>query len=177
MKPTALPTFTTINRALANHAMELHPSQLHGIICGILSGKVDNPSSLNQLVKSENNKKLRNAVEALYEVSKKQLNDFLFELKLLLPADSANLSARAEAITLWCQGFLTGLKMADIPIESREPGEATEAINDLIEITKMNYEEVVANDEDETAFVELVEYVRMAVILIYQELRETIPAT
>jgi uncharacterized protein YgfB (UPF0149 family) len=48
----------------------------------------------------------------------------------------------------------------------------TEAINDIIEIAKMNYEEVVASEEDETAYIELVEYVRLAVILIYQNLRE-----
>lgn len=46
-------------------------------------------------------------------------------------------------------------------------------MNDVIEIAKMNYEAVVASEEDEAAYVELVEYVRMAVILIYQDLRES----
>ena len=41
----------------------------------------------------------------------------------------------------------------------------------MVEIAKMNYEEVVESEEDETAYVELVEYVRMAAILIYEELR------
>ncbi len=39
----------------------------------------------------------------------------------------------------------------------------------MIEIAKMNYEQVVDSEEDENAYVELVEYVRVAVILIYQE--------
>ena len=55
---------------------------------------------------------------------------------------------------------------------ARTPSDMTEAINDMIEIAKMNYEEVVAGEEDEAAYTELVEYVRMAAILIYQEMHE-----
>lgn len=172
MKPTSLPSFTKLNQALAKAKVKLHPSQLHGIICGIICGGRDGQASLGGLVKGEENQTLQKELTTLYEINKKQLQDFLFELKLILPPETANLSARAEALTLWCQGFLTGLKISDVPIEHREAGELTEAIDDLIEITKMNYEDVVANEEDETAFTELVEYVRMAVILIYQEMHD-----
>ena len=97
---------------------------------------------------------------------------FQFDLQLLLPADEQPLPERAEALTLWVQGFLTGLKMTNVPLTEREPSDVTEAINDMIEIAKMNHEQVVASEEDEVAFVELVEYVRVSVILIYQTLRE-----
>lgn len=173
MKPISLPTFSKLNQALAKATTKLHPSQVHGVICGIICGKPESESGFREWIKGhEKGKTIRELLDALYQASKQQLSDFLFEFQLILPADSANLSARAEALTLWCQGFLTGLKMSDVQIEGREPGEVTEAINDLIEISKMNYEEVVESEEDETAFVELVEYLRVAVILIYQSLRE-----
>jgi uncharacterized protein len=89
-----------------------------------------------------------------------------------LPKDAKELPERAEALTLWCQGMLTGLKMAQVPIVDREPSELTEAINDLIEVAKMNYEDVVASEEDEVAYNDLVEYVRMVVTYIYQELHD-----
>ena len=111
-------------------------------------------------------------LRVLKESTAKQLAEFLFELEMLLPNDEEPLPSRAEALTLWCQGLLTGLKLADIQVEGRKPSELTEAINDIIQIAKMSYEQVVASEEDEEAYTELVEFVRMAVVLIYQDLRE-----
>lgn len=174
MKQLSLPNYNELSRALSNTTLKLHPSQVHGLICGILCGQPISSSAWEQLVTGdEETPKMHELLQNLYEQSAKQLNEFLFELQLVLPEEDNELPARAEALTLWCQGFLTGLKIAQIPIVDREPSEMTEAINDIIEIAKMNYEDVVASEEDETAYVELVEYVRMAVILVYQDLRES----
>lgn len=168
-----MPNYLDLNQALNNTTLKLHPSQAHGIICGILSGNSKSTTAWEELVTGgEESVKTHELLQALFEASAKQLHDFLFEFQLILPPDSDDLPSRAEALTLWCQGFLTGLKLAQVQIVGREPGEVTEAINDLIEIAKMNYEDVVANEEDEAAYVELVEYVRMAAILIYQDVNE-----
>lgn len=173
MKQLSLPSYTQLSEALSQTALKLHASQVHGLICGILCGNPQSTAAWEELVTgSKESGKSHDLLQELYDLSAKQLDEFLFEFQLLLPADSDDLPVRAEALTLWCQGFLTGLKMVQVQIIDREPGEITEAINDLIEIAKMNYEEVVASEEDEAAYVELVEYVRMAVILIYQDLRE-----
>jgi len=174
MKQQALPTYTKLDQALAKTSLKLHPSQVHGLICGILSGNPRCSSAWEELIGGghKGSAKIHKLLQGIYEVSAKQLDDFLFEFQLLLPPDSEDLPNRAEALTLWCQGYLTGLKMVEVPIVDREPSEMTEAINDIIEVAKMNYENVAANEEDEVAYVELVEYVRMAVILIYQDLRE-----
>ena len=173
MKPTSLPNYTKLQQALSKTTLKLHPSQVHGLICGVLCGNPKSTTAWEELITGgKEPAKAHDVLQELYEMSATQLGDFLFEFQLLLPVDSDGLPARAEALTLWCQGFLTGLKLAQIQIVGREPGEMTEAINDLIEIAKMNYEEVVASEDDEAAYVELIEYVRMAAILIYQELRE-----
>ncbi len=111
-------------------------------------------------------------LQDLFTASGKQLDEFLFEFQLILPPDAEVLPLRAEALTLWCQGYLTGLKLAEVQLVGRSAGDVTEAINDIIEIAKMNYEEVSASEEDEAAYMELVEYVRMAAVLIYQEMHE-----
>jgi uncharacterized protein YgfB (UPF0149 family) len=166
-----LPDYTELNHVLKQATPKLHPSQVHGLICGLLCGSSLNIAMWKESVLGlEKVPKIDKELQALHAASLKQLKEFLFELKLLLPEDSATLPERAEALTLWSQGFLTGLKYVQIPIVERQPGEVTEAINDIIEIAKMNYEEVVASNEDEMAYVELVEYVRLAVILIYQAL-------
>ncbi|TAK77053.1 MAG: hypothetical protein EPO11_03215 [Gammaproteobacteria bacterium] len=173
MKQLSLPTYAQLDQALAKTALKLHPSQVHGLVCGILSGNPHSTTAWEELITGgKESAKTHTVLQGLYDVSAKQLDAFLFEFQLLLPVDSAPLPQRAEALTLWCQGYLTGLKVVGIDIVGREPSEMTEAINDIIEIAKMNYEEVVASEEDEVAYVELVEHVRMAAILIYQDLRE-----
>jgi uncharacterized protein YgfB (UPF0149 family) len=174
MKATIdLPDYYEINQVLSGTTLKLHPSQVHGLICGLLCGSQHGSSVWEELVTGEKKPgKAHKTLQALYDASAKQLDEFLFEFQLLLPKNDDSLLEKAEALTLWVQGFLTGLKLAQIQIENREPSETTEAINDMIEIAKMNYEEVIASEEDEAAYTELVEYIRMAVILIYQDLHE-----
>lgn len=173
MKELALPNYRVLDQALNKTSLKLHPSQVHGLVCGILTGDTTGTTAWEELVTGgEETPKAHEVLQELYDTSAKQLAEFLFEFQLVLPSDSEQLPVRAEALTLWCQGFLTGLKLVQIPIVDREASEMTEAINDIIEIAKMNYEDVVASEEDEAAYVELVEYVRMAVILIYQDIRE-----
>lgn len=174
MKQLSLPTYTELNQALSKTTLKLHPSQVHGLVSGILCGNPYSTAAWEELVTGgKEPAKTHEVLQALYDTSAKQLDEFLLEFQLVLPPDSEVLPERAEALTLWCQGFLTGLKLAQVQIVDRHPGEITEAINDIIEIAKMNYEEVVESEEDEVAYVELIEYVRMAIILIYQDLRES----
>ena len=173
MKPASLPNYTELSKALSHTNLKLHPSQVHGLVCGLLSGNPKTNAAWEELVTGgKETPKGHELLQSLYDMSAKQLADFLFEFTLMLPPDSDDLPQRAEALTLWCQGFLTGLKMAEVKIVGRKPSELTEAIDDLIEIAKMNYEQVVSSEEDEAAYIELVEYVRVAVILIYEDLRE-----
>jgi uncharacterized protein len=171
MKPTQLPLFDDITESLEETELKLHASQVHGLITGVLCGNFNEDSSWLETVMGEKvTGEPANLLQELYLVTNKQLVDVLMSFQMVLPDDNYDLPERAEALTVWCQGFLTGLKVAGIPIVGREPSELTEAIDDLVEIAKMNYQEVVASEEDEDAYAELVEYVRMAVILIFTEI-------
>lgn len=173
MKQHSMPNYQALSQALGNTTFKLHPSQVHGLVSGILSGNPNSNAAWEKLITGgKDPAKTHEVLQHLYDASLKQLDEFLFEFQLVLPPDSEELSNRAEALTLWCQGYLTGLKLTQVQIIGREPSEVTEAINDLIEIAKMNYEAVVTSEEDEAAYVELVEYVRMAAILIYQDIHE-----
>lgn len=173
MTQTSLPEYAHLDQALEQTELKMHPSQVHGLICGLLCGNPQTTPAWEELVTGgAGNTQAQELLDVLQQSTAKQLDEFLFELEMLLPTDEEALPMRAEALTLWCQGLLTGLKIAGVPVEGRKPGELTEAINDIAEIAKMNYEQVVASEEDEEAYTELVEFVRMAVILIYQDLRE-----
>jgi uncharacterized protein YgfB (UPF0149 family) len=176
MKQMSLPTYTELSEALNETTLKLHASQAHGLVCGMIVGNTEHDkesSAWQDLVTgNESSGKTHEFLQSLYDNSANQLRDFLFEFQLLLPAETSELSPRTEALSLWCQGFLIGLKVSDVQIADREPSDVTEAINDLVEIARIDYEEIVDNEEDEAAYIEFVEYVRMAVVLIYQELRE-----
>lgn len=173
MKQNAVPDFQALNQALNHTTNKMHASEVHGLISGVLSGDASSKIAWEQAVTGEDNPaKTHKILQTLFAVTTKELAEFLFEFKPILPPDSEALTLRAESLTLWCQGYLTGLKLADVQLMGRPASDVTEAIKDIIEIAKMNYDDVVAGEEDEEAYAELVEYVRIAAILIYQEMHE-----
>lgn len=171
MKPTLLPEFLEIATYTDKTDLKLHASQVHGIMAGIICGGFPQEEDWTEVVMGEElSDEVKPGLSLLFATTQTQLANFLFEFQMLLPDDDSPLQERAEALTVWCQGFLAGLQHAGIDVPSKEEGEMFEAINDIVEIAKMNYDLVVASEEDEVAYAELVEYVRMAVILIYQSL-------
>ena len=94
---------------------------------------------------------------------------------MLLPNDKTDINLRTEALGSWCQGFLSGLKQCHIPLENREPGDITDTLSDITEIAKVNFGDIKTTDEDEMAYFELVEYVRLAVLMLFHELNAIEP--
>lgn len=173
----SLPSYSSVTSALKKTPEKLEGAQAHGLICGLICANPEKTSNNWQklILGSEPNPTAQELLQELYENSYHLLSEFSFEFMLLLPNDSKDIKARAEALGLWCQGFLMGLKQAHFRIEHRAPGEVTDALNDIIEIAQVNHEDILENEEDETAYYELVEYVRLAVLMIFQELRSDNP--
>src|SRR3989344_5197193 len=99
MKPISLPTYREVAQILDKTTLKLHPSQVHGLICGMICGNPANNTAWEELItgKKESDK-AHEVLQALYDMSAKQLDEFLFEFQLLLPPDSESLPARAEAL-------------------------------------------------------------------------------
>ncbi|HSW93890.1 MAG TPA: UPF0149 family protein [Gammaproteobacteria bacterium] len=155
----------------------LQPAEMHGLLCGHIAGTAGQmDAALQKLILGKNkNQEYRTALQQLYEMSYHQMSEFSFEFTLLLPDDDSDINTRTEALGLWCQGFLTGLKQTNVPVEQREESDVTETINDFIEIGQVNYGDMADNEEDETAYFELVEYVRLGALLIFNELNTSDP--
>jgi uncharacterized protein len=88
----------------------------------------------------------------------------------LLPDDETPLAERADALSLWCQGFLYGLGSGTTADPGKVSAEAGEIIRDLTEITHVGVEADEENEENEAAFAEVVEFVRVGVQLLFVEL-------
>ena len=106
----------------------------------------------------------------------RQLNDDAFGFELLLPLDDVPLPLRTETLSQWCAGFLYGLALGGFREDVAMPDSVSEVMKDFYEISHARFDYDTMDEADETAYVEIVEYVRMGVLLLYEEL-QPVPTT
>ena len=159
----------------------------HGALCGMLCAQGATEASQWMLhvlgEHEESTKSLQQAGKKLlqiHQMSVEQMNDIDSDFDLMLPDDDEPLEARVEALGVWCQGFVFGLAIGGIKEDTELPADSKELIKDIIEISRAGYvvdEEAElavseeGDEEDEVAFMEVSEYVRMGILLIYEELQ------
>jgi uncharacterized protein len=110
------------------------------------------------------------ALHELYSATCGALENTDMEFEPLLPSDAQPLDARTAALAEWCQGFLYGLGSGAIPDVGGLPGEVGEIVRDLAEISHAGVEPGQDDESNETAYAELVEFVRVGVQLVFEEL-------
>jgi uncharacterized protein YgfB (UPF0149 family) len=94
----------------------------------------------------------------------------------LLPDDDEDLSQRVRALSAWCEGFLFGLASGP-PLNMKQCSpELKEIVRDFTEFTHAGVSDEEDTEIEETAYAELVEYIRVGAQLIYMELHERAPA-
>ena len=114
-------------------------------------------------------------LNTLFQDTLRQLSERLSEFEPLLPDDSDSASSRASAVARWCEGFLHGLVSIDHGEAlkqrlAREP--LADIIRDMLQLTRAAADEESDDETNEAAYAEIVEYVRVAVQLAYEELAE-----
>lgn len=95
------------------------------------------------------------------------------EFTLLLPDESGSAELRAEAIAHYSEGFLHGLVsgQSDEAVKARLAEEPiADIIKDMLEITRATADESDTDESSEQAYTDLVEYLRVATQLVYEEL-------
>lgn len=166
-------TFDDLCTMLAPLGTINSPAELHGLLCGKLSGgaQLNETRWLLDAVEfldfnQAPNENIRIALTSLYHTSVAQLRDG-FSLKLLLPEDDTELSQRTAALGQWCCGFLTGFgsagKAGRVMTEEAEDG-----LRDLAAIAHIAVEDS-EDESDEADYMEVSEYVRMLAASLYLE--------
>jgi uncharacterized protein len=110
------------------------------------------------------------ALEELFTATTAALLQPDMEFELLLPADEQPIEVRTAALAQWCQGFLYGLGAGAVPDVSELPGEVGEVVRDFIEISRAGVDSTQDEESNEAAYAELVEFVRVGVQLVFEEL-------
>jgi len=156
--------------------------QVHGLLCSRLSiNGADGATRwfAQVLDDTDPNDGFRPECEAmlddLFAATWRQLVERQSEFSLLLPDDADSTAARTEAMGQWCEGFLHGLvsEKHSEKLKDRLSGEPlADIIRDMLQITRATIGDDADDDGDEGAYVELVEYLRVAAQLTYEELAD-----
>lgn len=175
------PDYHTLQLALEKLETEATSSEIHGTLTGLLcansGAKAEQWQDNLWPHRPQGDLLAAEALEVfrdLHTATREQLNDPICDFQLLLPNDEEHIDQRVQALGDWSQGFLTGLAIGGIKDFKPLPVDAREIIEDLVEIaragTSYNLE---GGEEDEQAYAELTEYLRVGVMLINEELQPT----
>lgn len=176
-----MPSFDLVANTFVEEGVQfLSPSELHGLLVGHLAaGARLQESMLLQTAKelmdtdtlSHDSTKV--TFVALYEASCQALEGFDLDFTLLLPDDDNEISQRAEALGRWCQSFLSGFGLYGKHTDASLSSEAKETLNDLGQIAQISAE-LEELDENESDLMEVQEYVRMAVLMLFTECNKAV---
>jgi uncharacterized protein YgfB (UPF0149 family) len=110
------------------------------------------------------------AFRALYTATDEALTGEMLEFEPLLPSDEQPIQERTAALAQWCVGFLYGLGSSALPDAGELAGELGEVVRDFTEISRVEVDREDSEESNESAYTELVEFVRVGTQLVFDEL-------
>lgn len=171
-----------LDRALKRCGSSWGAAQTHGLLSGRLAigGAESGFGWLSQVLEGTGEadagrRECEALLSALFESTYRQLSERLSEFEPLLPGDEDSTAARATALAHWCEGFLHGLVSAQHgeALKERLAAEPlADIIKDMLQITRAAVDDDSDTEADEEAYAEIVEYLRVAAQLAYEELAD-----
>ncbi|MCV6637462.1 UPF0149 family protein [Candidatus Albibeggiatoa sp. nov. NOAA] len=172
--------YTALNQALLDVGAAMDVSETHGILCGLICFLEDGDKVTEYLsqqvlgdeaVSDQLAEQSFIQLDALREKTVADLNNEDCPFQPLLPDSEKPLSERVQAVGGWCEGFLYGVGLALANQDIAEDVE--ELLNDFANIARIApVEEEQATDDDEKDYAELVEYIRIGILNLYEQKRQ-----
>lgn len=174
--------YDTLEESLNRCGSNWDAAQTHGLLTGRLAiaGVPAGPDWMLQVLEGTDEGNAQRTecqkyLDTLYQSTFWQLSERLSEFEPLLPSDDDDVGLRTAALAHWCEGFLHGLvstkhgdalkqRLGEIPL--------ADIIKDMLQMTRAGLDEESDEEENESAYVELVEYLRVAAQLCYEELAD-----
>ena len=193
-----LPNYREFQEALLAMETELSPAECQGIALGLLAwdnqsraaaewtrllhqecdlgqapaelGSDLQESASSEASSSEPLDECHQWLNDLFASAFKGLKDNHFGLSLYLPSDDTPLYLRAAAASQWCRGFMFGLGLMGFDNRMLSNMLINEALQDISQIMNIEVNPEEMSESSEKEYFELVEYLRMATLLIYSEI-------
>jgi uncharacterized protein len=168
-------TFAEIASVLSSSGSAVPAAESHGCLCGALCSSNDYSLDqwLDELVAREDRAAdagNEQALGLLFADTVEALRGGDMDFHPLLPDDDTQLEQRAAALAQWCQGFLYGFGTGRAAKLDRLPPAVDEILRDLTQIGRATADVGEGGEEEEEAYSEVVEYLRVGVQLIHDEL-------
>jgi uncharacterized protein len=167
------PDYQYIEQLLREERSLADPAEAHGTLAGCLcatSGYRLEDWVREILPEGRGAPQTSAALGQLFNATTAALVQPDMEFELLLPADEQSIEVRTAALAQWCQGFLYGLGAGAITDATVLPGDAGEIVRDFTEISRAGVDASQEEESNEAAYAELVEFVRVGVQLLFEEL-------
>jgi uncharacterized protein len=163
--------YTDYQQAFNAAKVTVTPSELHGQLAGYLCIKPD-PQAVgreyDRWLGTTAGKGLAAMLDELVVHTIDELHEYGdFQFRILMPDDGGGIDRRTRALGEFCAGFLAGAGLALTGNASLPPG-VTEVLTDFERIAALG-EVVPESNENEADLTEIVEYVRVSVLLVYAE--------
>jgi uncharacterized protein YgfB (UPF0149 family) len=166
-------SYAEIQRVLADERSLTDAAEAHGTLAGALctASTYRFEDWLQEILPDGRAQPISSgALRSLFFVTAETLAGAEMAFEPLLPEDAQPIDERTAALSQWCVGFLYGLGSGSIPDVSKLPGEAGEVVRDFDEITRVGVGSGDSEEQNEAAYAELVEFVRVGVQLVFEEL-------
>lgn len=177
-----IPAFDHFSYLLAEADAAIVPSEIHGMLCGLIcsgqrsNGKFWLDTALKLLeARTHIIAKHQAAVIELYDIACRQLTGLEGDFQLLLPSDEKSLPERAQALSQWCHGLISGLNLVGNLINEENEdilGDAKEAIRCMKEIATIDFDQIEVSEMDAQAYKSVTKFVSNSVKIIYHALAD-----
>ncbi len=180
-----------LETTLESSGSSISPSEAQGALCGMLclAPQLDVNAWMDFILdqsQTETQSTYRTSLDAdlaeVQEITETGFDQDSGGMTMLLPLDDAPLEERLEALSRWCEGFLYGVGVSDgagsLSDRSRSkatPESAEEFITDIREISRLDTES--DDDDAEHYYMELVEYIRVGVLVFREEMLPPLTST
>lgn len=163
-----------VNEYLENLGAKLGASEFHGLVTGYLSANNSATAAkrlslfsewLNIIIDTQS----AEVAQVLYTDTLDSLHEYSdFDFRILLPDDDEAITERSKALSAWCTGYLSGFGSAGRFEQADLSKDVVEAFTDLSNIAGLS-DDVPEGEENEADLMEISEFVRISVLVIYTE--------
>ena len=171
-------TYLGMESLLRRANCQYSAAEIQGVACGLLAVDVnaDIEKWLGQVFPERDpqnalQQDFSHELTRYFQNLRMQLQDSNLGFHLLLLEDDEALEDRVDAVQEWAQGFLLGIALAGLQDFKNLPEDSKELLDDFIEISKVAQFSMDDKEESEDAYLHIVEYLRMGVLLIAEELQ------
>lgn len=169
--------FDQINDALEPYQELESPSFLQGMLLGLMSGdsEIKEGAWIKRILTEADIKSVKESfltiLHEMYLDADKMLNGSGFELELMLPDEDVPVANRAYLLGQLCEGFLYGMGIVNKDKDNLR-GDVLELVKDFGSIAAIDVENLEGEDDEqeEEDLMQLIEFVKVGVMTINEEL-------